>query len=94
MEYITNTAGADMDQTQNGKVLIDPQHDPNAVVQDTEMEEDEARSDATFKFTVHNFSKLKDSVLSPPCFMRDLPWKIIVMSRNSHSQDARSDRPA
>ncbi|VEN46233.1 unnamed protein product [Callosobruchus maculatus] len=55
--------------------------------QDAEMEEDEARSEATFRFTVTNFSKLKDSVLSPPCFVRNLPWKIMVMPRTSHAQD-------
>lgn len=94
MEYITDSGGAEMDQAQNGEVIVGPQPDPNAIAQDTEMEEDEARSEATFRFTVQNFSKLKDSVLSPPCFVRNLPWKIMVMPRNSHAQDARSDRPS
>lgn len=59
MDYITDTGGAEMDQTQNGEVIIGPQMDPNMAVQDADMEEDEARSEATFRFTVPNFSKLK-----------------------------------
>lgn len=63
MEYITDTGGGEMDQTQNGEVIIGPQLDPsNMAVQDADMEEDEARSEATFKYTVNNFSKLKVSV--------------------------------
>ncbi|XP_030755284.1 ubiquitin carboxyl-terminal hydrolase 7 isoform X3 [Sitophilus oryzae] len=93
MDYITDTGGGEMDQTQNGEVIIGPQPDPNGMaVQDTDMEEDEARSEATFRFTVTNFSKLKDSVLSPPCYVRNLPWKIMVMPRSSHSQDRTSQR--
>uniref|UniRef100_A0A8C5VNA6 Ubiquitin carboxyl-terminal hydrolase n=1 Tax=Microcebus murinus TaxID=30608 RepID=A0A8C5VNA6_MICMU len=39
------------------------------------------RSEATFQFTVERFSRLSESVLSPPCFVRNLPWKIMVMPR-------------
>jgi hypothetical protein len=52
-----------MDQTQNGEVIIGPQPDPNVSVQDADMEEDEARSEATFRYTVQQFSKLKVSAL-------------------------------
>lgn len=61
MEYITDTGGGEMDQTHNGEVIIGPQPDPNMSVQDAEMEEDEARSEATFRYPVYNFSKLKVS---------------------------------
>lgn len=65
MEYMTDAGGGEMDQAQNGEVvmgMIGPQPDPNVLpVQDAEMEEDEARSEATFRFTVPNFSKLKVS---------------------------------
>lgn len=61
MEYITDNGAAEMDQTQNGEIIVGPQPDPNVLVQDAEMEEDEARSEATFRFTVHSFSKLKVS---------------------------------
>ena len=49
-----------MDQ-QNGEVIIGPQPDPGMTVQDADMEEDEARSEATFRYTVQQFSKLKVS---------------------------------
>lgn len=39
------------------------------------------RSEATFQFTVERFNRLSESVLSPPCFVRNLPWKIMVMPR-------------
>ncbi|XP_076275615.1 ubiquitin-specific protease 7 isoform X2 [Rhynchophorus ferrugineus] len=93
MDTQEDTGGGEMDQTQNGEVIIGPQLDPsNMAVQDADMEEDEARSEATFKYTVNNFSKLKDSVLSPPCYVRNLPWKIMVMPRSNHSQDRSSQR--
>jgi ubiquitin carboxyl-terminal hydrolase 7 len=91
-ESITDTGGGEMDQTQNGEVIIGPQPDPNMSVQDADMEEDEARSEATFRYTVQQFSKLKDSALSPPCYVRNLPWKIMVMPRNSHGQDRTAQR--
>ncbi|MEQ2217648.1 hypothetical protein XENOCAPTIV_017778, partial [Xenoophorus captivus] len=39
------------------------------------------RSEATFRFVVERFSRLSESVLSPACFVRNLPWKIMVMPR-------------
>lgn len=50
---------------------------------DAQMEDEEMRSEATFSFRVDNFSKLKESVLSTPCYVRNLPWKIMVMQRTS-----------
>ena len=44
-------------------------------------DEDEARPEATFSFTVPNFSQVKESVLSPACMVRNLPWKIMIMPR-------------
>ena len=44
-------------------------------------EDDTARPQATFSFTVNNFSTLSESVLSPPTFVRNLPWKIMIMPR-------------
>ncbi|XP_055383961.1 ubiquitin carboxyl-terminal hydrolase 7 [Condylostylus longicornis] len=53
--------------------------------------DEEIRSEATFSFVVDNLSKLKESVLSPPCFVRNLPWKIMVMPRTDRNQpDAKS----
>ncbi|XP_075231892.1 ubiquitin-specific protease 7 isoform X3 [Lycorma delicatula] len=86
----TNDGGGDgtVDgRTVNGEVQ------EQAISQDTEMAEvDEARSDATFQYTVHNFSKLKESQLSPPCFVRNLPWKIMVMPRLSQTQERQQQR--
>ena len=42
---------------------------------------DESRSEATFSYKMENFSKIKDSVLSPPTYVRNLPWRIMVMPR-------------
>lgn len=65
VEYIADTGG-EMDQT-NGDIMVGPQMDPNMpILQDADMEEDEARSEATFRFTVPNFSKLKVSPLNCP----------------------------
>ncbi|XP_026805459.1 ubiquitin carboxyl-terminal hydrolase 7 isoform X1 [Rhopalosiphum maidis] len=61
-------------------------------ITDVEMEEDNARPEATFRFEIENFSKSKDQRLSPPCYVRDLPWKIMIMHRVS--QDNRSAKPA
>ncbi|KAK0051801.1 ubiquitin carboxyl-terminal hydrolase 7 [Biomphalaria pfeifferi] len=55
-----------------------------------EMEEDESRAEATFQFVVENFSKLEESVLSPPCMVRNLPWKIMAMPRKNHAERQKS----
>ncbi|XP_078583295.1 uncharacterized protein LOC144866000 [Branchiostoma floridae x Branchiostoma japonicum] len=40
-----------------------------------EEEEEESREEATFRFTVENFSKVTEAC-SPATFIRNLPWKI------------------
>ncbi|XP_044734467.1 ubiquitin carboxyl-terminal hydrolase 7-like [Chrysoperla carnea] len=98
VESVTDAGGGDS-ALETGMVLgaIGPQPMADAQTgagvgaaqanQDAEMDEDEARSEATFSFTVTNFSRLKESVLSPPCYVRNLPWKIMVMQRTSQTQD-------
>jgi ubiquitin carboxyl-terminal hydrolase 7 len=57
------------------------------------MEDDELRSEATFNFKVDNFSKLNESLFSPPSYVRNLPWKIMVMPRpmiNDRSMETKS----
>ena len=54
--------------------------------EEAEDEDDEARSEATFSFTVENFSQIKESALSPPCIVRNLPWKIMIMQRQTQTQ--------
>ena len=46
--------------------------------EDFGLEDDESRPEATFSYTVNQISKLKETVLSPPCYIRNLPWKIMV----------------
>lgn len=48
-------------------------------------EEDEARPEATFQFKVRDFPNIKESVLSPCCMVRNLPWKIMIMPRPNPS---------
>ena len=43
--------------------------------------DDDARPQATFSYTVENLANLTDSVLSEPTYVRNLPWKIMVMPR-------------
>ncbi|XP_063230650.1 ubiquitin carboxyl-terminal hydrolase 7 isoform X2 [Bacillus rossius redtenbacheri] len=78
---------SDEDNQMNGE----PIQEQN-IIQDTEMDEDEARSEATFSYTVPNFSKMKESMLSPPCYVRNLPWKIMVMPRTSQTQDRQTQK--
>ncbi|XP_050394501.1 ubiquitin carboxyl-terminal hydrolase 7 isoform X1 [Patella vulgata] len=52
-----------------------------ATNQEEDMEDDESRAEATFRYTVENISKLKDTSLSPSCMVRNLPWKIMAMVR-------------
>ena len=54
--------------------------------EEPEDEDDEARSEATFAFKVENFSQIKESALSPPCIVRNLPWKIMIMQRQTQTQ--------
>ena len=54
--------------------------------EEPEDEDDEARSEATFAFKVENFSQIKESALSPHCIVRNLPWKIMIMQRQTQSQ--------
>lgn len=41
---------------------------------------------------MESVSKMKDSQLSPPCFVRNLPWKIMVMPRSSQTQERQPQR--
>lgn len=62
----------------NGNIAMADGHNNT----EEDMEDDTSwRSEATFQFTVERFSRLSESVLSPPCFVRNLPWKIMVMPR-------------
>jgi len=50
-------------------------------------DDDEARSEATFRYTIENFSTVRDSCLSESCVIRNLPWKIMIMQRDVKPQE-------
>ncbi|XP_077294716.1 ubiquitin-specific protease 7 isoform X2 [Arctopsyche grandis] len=89
VDTLTDTGGDITDRDVNGEMMIGPQNQDLACEgnEDLDMIDDEARSEAKFSFIVPNFSRIKESVLSPPCFARNLPWKIMVMPRNNQPQD-------
>ncbi|XP_063380793.1 ubiquitin carboxyl-terminal hydrolase 7-like isoform X3 [Cydia fagiglandana] len=58
----------------------------------TVEDEDVARSEATFRYTITNISQLKEQVLSPPCFVRCLPWKILAMVRMTTTPDRQQQK--
>ncbi|XP_047995529.1 ubiquitin carboxyl-terminal hydrolase 7-like isoform X5 [Leguminivora glycinivorella] len=58
----------------------------------TVEDEDVARSEATFRYTITNISQLKEQVLSPPCFVRCLPWKILAMVRLTTTPDRQQQK--
>ncbi|XP_067426504.1 ubiquitin carboxyl-terminal hydrolase 7-like isoform X2 [Thunnus thynnus] len=67
------------------RILANPVINGNVAMADghnnTEEDDTSWRSEATFQFVVERFSRLSESVLSPSCFLRNLPWKIMVMPR-------------
>lgn len=72
----SNTNNSDSMNTKNG-------NDSNDNSQQQDAADVEAASEATFRFKIEDFSNLKESVLSPPVYVRNLPWKIMAMPRTS-----------
>ena len=52
--------------------------------------DDGARSEATISFTVDNFSTVSEMILSPPTFVQNLPWKILILPRQTIKGAAKS----
>jgi len=76
----TNTGIADIDD--GDKMVNGDNAGCETIPVDEGMDaDDDARSEATFQFKIENFSKMKDSVLSSPTYVRNLPWKIMAMPR-------------
>ncbi len=67
----------DRDSVQE-EMITDSQIRDDASKDDSGLEDDDSRPEATFKYEVPHISKLKETVLSPPCYIRNLPWKIMV----------------
>ncbi|CAG9584457.1 unnamed protein product [Danaus chrysippus] len=55
-------------------------------------DEDIARPSATFRYTLQNVSQLKEQVLSPAYYVRCLPWKILVLIRNTTTPDRQQQK--
>eukprot|EP00092_Neocalanus_flemingeri_P030841 GFUD01033495.1.p1 GENE.GFUD01033495.1~~GFUD01033495.1.p1 ORF type:complete len:1103 (+),score=278.33 GFUD01033495.1:268-3576(+) len=82
VDQVTNSGGRGREDP--GRMMAESE----VIAQEQKVEEDdEARSEATFRFKVENFSSIKDSVLSEPCIIRNLPWKIMIMQRQTQTQD-------
>lgn len=73
-------SACDTEKTEDVPAAMETENSP-----DEELEDDESRAEGTFQYTLHAVSKLKDTVLSPAYFVRNLPWKIMVMPRLSQS---------
>ncbi|XP_064631404.1 ubiquitin carboxyl-terminal hydrolase 7-like isoform X2 [Lineus longissimus] len=70
-----------------GAVPMNGDIQPPITTTQDDMEDDDSRASATVTFTIENISKLKETVLSPPCVIRNLPWKIMAMVRyNQHAE--------
>lgn len=79
----------DMDTKEDSNMVSNGSATPKES-EDVAMEEDTARPEGTVQFVVPNFAKLKETALSDPIYVRNLPWKIMCMPRyssQSHSHD-------
>ena len=76
----------DMDEAQDNNMAVQEEMVTESQIRDDlskedfGLEDDESRPEATFSYTVNHISKLKETVLSPLCYIRNLPWKIMVRS--------------
>ncbi|XP_019638120.1 PREDICTED: uncharacterized protein LOC109480372 [Branchiostoma belcheri] len=52
-----------------------------------EMQKIEPQGEATFRFTVKNFSEVKEAQYSNPVFIRNLPWRIMARPDHNSSSD-------
>lgn len=71
----------------NGLVFTD-QIMPN-IDEDMIEPDDDSRSSGTFTFPVKEFSKMREALLSDAYYVRNLPWKIMLMQRNNNSPNER-----
>ena len=62
------------DQASQKKGAQDQGIEPDKEDGDVEMAEDPSRAEGVLKFEVPNFSKLKETILSDPVIIRNLPW--------------------
>ncbi len=52
---------------------------------------DESRAEATFQLVIEDFSKFKEGkesrLSAQPCIVRNLPWKILAMSKQTNNRE-------
>ncbi|CAK9290332.1 unnamed protein product [Gordionus sp. m RMFG-2023] len=82
---ILNTTN-DKESDLNNAMEVEPNQEsnentPKANIDDEFDENDYSRPQATFQFKIENFSKFSKQALSPPCYIRNLPWKILGLVR-------------
>ena len=89
----TNEEGNEVVVAETGDAKIESTPSPVGVdaeeTKDVEMEEtmeDNCRAEGQCTFEVKNVSKIKDTVLSEPVMIRNLPWRIMLMPRYSTNQ--------
>ncbi|KAJ0177121.1 hypothetical protein K1T71_007130 [Dendrolimus kikuchii] len=81
------------DSADNPPVTGPPQTPASAACMEIKQDdEDLAKSEATFRHTFENISQLKEQVLSPPCYVRCLPWKILILVRNTTTPDRQQQK--
>ncbi|XP_072931565.1 ubiquitin carboxyl-terminal hydrolase 7-like isoform X2 [Epargyreus clarus] len=85
------TGSADNEKPCNNPDTI-PVNVVNSITETIKEEEDIARSEATFRYTVQNISQLKEQVLSEPCYVRCLPWRILVLIRHTSTPDRQQQK--
>lgn len=55
-----------------------------------ELDHDPTRSEGMIDFKIENFSKIAGKLLSQPVYIRDLPWRLLVMPREVSVTDGRA----
>lgn len=85
---IDNTNLDKLNDHNNDELMLASSNNANL---NSESADDESRAEATFHLTITEFSKFKeskDSRVSPTaCIVRNLPWKILAMSKQLNNRD-------
>jgi len=83
----------DNDYNPNGTLtLVDiPTANTEVFATIDEATSDESRAEATFQLVIEDFTKFKENKESrlslQPCIVRNLPWKILAMSKQTNNRE-------
>lgn len=81
MENQTNTSKQSIEK------IIFTTNQSISKVSNVKTEEDNAQpKKATFRYEINNFSKLEGTRLSPPCYINNFSWKILIMRNNNKNK--------